>query len=119
MLSRLTTIVIVLMAFSASASVQPVTKNDLMERYISELEDKVNTQYIDVFNADEVLLAVNSYQSYLLLCSSGVAKNKCDEARQDHPKLVEVLNAHFEFHKDLAAMKQAASELEIMQKLEH
>lgn len=117
MFLRLTTIAIILMAFNAGASVQSITKKELMDHHISELEDKINGQSIDVFNADEVLMAVNNYQTYLMFCSSGVATKKCDEARQDHPKLMEIRNTHFEFHKDLAAMKLAVSELDLKNKL--
>jgi len=113
-MKRLFILSLITVAFNTAAEVNKPL--DLTAHRINELEQNFIGQDVDIYSMEQVESTVNAYDEYLLLCSGGLAKDKCAQAKKGYPVLKKVLTQHIEYkHKlqnirDKSGTKAAPSE---------
>lgn len=114
-MKRLFILSLITVAFNTAAEVNKPL--DLTAHRINELEQSVIGQDVDIYSMEQVESAVNAYDEYLVLCSGGLATDKCAQAKKGYPELKQALTQHVEYKdklqniRDKSGAKAAPSEV--------
>ena len=99
---------LVVASFAATAEVNKPL--NLTDHRITELEQNIIGKEIDLYSMPQVESALNGYDEYLLLCSGGLATEKCAEAKLAYPRLKQAYNQHVEYQNKLQAIRDDSSD---------